>query len=203
MAKADTNSPSNSPLMSEDVRVLIAALAKAKRSFSATGLAGSNSHQKYRYAKLDGIFGAVENALLDNGIAIVQHACVREDSANAMKGEILFTRLIHWETGQWIEDQRWLESEKPGNQGKGSAQTYMRKYAVLALCTLCPEDDDGEEEQKYIESGVGTLQKALRSATNGKQIYDALLKRYNIKDLSQIPVTSIGEVMTFIEEHRK
>ena len=117
-------SKSNSPSMSEDIRAIAAALLLAKREFSATGLSGRNHNQKYDYAKIEDIYSAVEEALRKNNIAIWHFA--RPEGGV----EYLYTRLVHSPTGQYIEDCRILESDKPGNQSKGAADTYVKKRAV-------------------------------------------------------------------------
>ena len=70
---------------------------------------------------------------------------------------MLHTRLIHAPTGQFIQDTRPLKSEKPGNQAIGSANTYMRRYAVISLCALETADDDGEDERKYMRKETANL----------------------------------------------
>lgn len=135
----------NSTSMSEDVRALAQSFLKAKKKFRATGLTGKNNHQNYKYAKIEDIYDAVEDGLMEYDIVIWHYA--------SSDGIVVFlhTRLIHTLTNQYVEDCRIMESEKPGNQGKGIANTYMKKYAVLSLCAIATEDDDGEEEQRYIE----------------------------------------------------
>lgn len=138
-------SASNNKRMSDDIRALCKAFIEAKKLFTATGLDAENPHHKSKYAKLDAIYQAVEPGLLSNGIAIWHFRDIEEGR------EILYTRLTHELTGQYIEDKAFLESQKPGNQEKGSACTYMKKYAVLNLCAIHQgEDDDGQEEAKHI-----------------------------------------------------
>lgn len=217
---------SNSRSMSPDVRNLVTNLIKAKRSFSSTGLSGTNAHQKYKYATIDGIFGAVENSLCNNGIWISQYCdALKEVLPN--KIEVLVTRLIDSQTGQWIEDQRYLETEKTGNQAKGSAQTYMRKYAVLALCGLCPDDDDGFEEQQAIEKKkseysrrpmetkksidpelkvdteltdfqVNILKSLLQSLPNREEVRSELLTMYHLKSLADIKSSQFNEITNYL-----
>jgi ERF superfamily len=137
-------SRSNTTAMSDDIRALAQAFLLAKQEFLATGKSGKNT-QFGKYAKIEDIYHAVQDALGKNNIIIWHYA--RPESG----AEYLITRLVHVLTGQFLEDVRTLESEKPGNQAKGSANTYMKKYAVLSLCAIPTEDDDGEEERKYLD----------------------------------------------------
>ena len=198
---------SNTPAMSEDIRAIAAAFLLAKKEFSATGFGGTNAHQKYKYAKIEDIYHAVEDALSKNNI-IIWHF------ARPVEGiEYLYTRLIHAPTGQFIEDCRILESEKPGNQGKGAANTYMKKYALLSLCAIATEDDDGEEESRYITKmseeqnisieQVSLLQSHIKSARNASMLYNNILKFNKINDLSQLKVASFESVKSYIVNNRE
>lgn len=197
---------SNTPAMSEDIRALATAFLLAKKEFISTGLGGTNSHQKYKYAKIEDIYHAVEAGLSKNNIIIWHFARPFEGI------EYLYTRLIHTVTGQFIEDCRIIESEKQGNQGKGAANTYMRKYALLSLCAISTEDDDGAEEELYIARGhaqqisdeqVKSLQAAIKSCSNGKALYENILKFNKINDLSQLKVSSFESVKSYIVNNRE
>lgn len=123
--------------MSDDIKAYSSAMIKSRGEFKATGKDGSNEHQKYKYAKIDQIYDAVVPALTANGIMIDHFRF-----AISTNKELLVTRLTHAESGQFRQDSSWLEAEKPGNQARGSALTYMKKYAVLNLCGIAPEEDD-------------------------------------------------------------
>lgn len=188
--------------MSEKITDLAQAFLKAKKEFSATGFSGNNSHQKYKYAKISDIYAAVESALAKHDI-IIWHYCFIEDAK-----EVLATRLIHTLTGQYIMDTRFLETEKPGNQAKGAANTYMRKYAVLSLCAIATEDDDGQDEQSYISQKNNEptidpvqllqLQSLIKEFPNNKLLYNNILKFNGIRDLSSLPQKSFENVKNYI-----
>lgn len=149
MENKEIFSLSDSPSMSSDIRLIAQSLNKARSKFAPTGMSGYNAHQGWRYAKIDGIYDAVQSALGEQDIIIAHFVRPQENRI-----EYLFTRLIHTLSGQYIEDIRILESEKPGQQGKGAADTYTKKRALLALCAIGASDetdDDGAEEQKHIK----------------------------------------------------
>jgi hypothetical protein len=52
------------------------------------------------------------------------------------------TRLLH-ESGEWIEDSLSMPTGGNGAQGVGSALTYARRYSLMAVLGLAPDDDDG------------------------------------------------------------
>lgn len=195
-------SKSHSRLMSEDIRQIAQALGFAKREFRSTGKSARNDHQKYSYAKLDDIYGAVEEALDHNSIIIVHHS---EDHPDGK--ELLETRLIHWASGQFIADRRWMVSEKPGNQGKGAACTYMSKYAVLSLCAIAPEDDDGQGEQKHLAKEISgkslaKVQDAIRASASPAKTIKALLEDYKCTHLYELYESEVMMALKFIADFK-
>jgi ERF superfamily len=196
---------SNTPAMSEDIRALASAFLSAKKEFMATGLAGVNSHQRYQYAKIGDIYNAVEGALSKNNIMICHFARPHDSGI-----EYLYTRLIHAPTGQFIEDCRIIESEKPGNQGKGAANTYMRKYALLSLCAITTEDDDSNEEERHIsrdqllsEEQLKYLQTEIKTCANSAQLHRNILSFNKIQYLSQLKALSFESVKSYIANNKE
>lgn len=177
-------SVSNSVSMSEDIRLLAVSMLKAKSKFRSTGKSGKNTGQGWKYATLEDIIDAVEIALAENEILLTHFARPLAEGNQ----EYLFTRIIHAPSGQWIEDMRKLETEKPGNQAKGGATTYMRKYAILSLCGIPTEDDDGESEHKHIEEKSGGFKSreytmadiiTLLASASNRGLLEANLKKFN------------------------
>ena len=203
---------SNTPAMSDDIRALASAFLLAKQEFSATGKSGKNN-QFGKYAKIEDIYHAVEDALTKNSI-IIWHFARPDHRAGCDAQELLYTRLIHTPTGQFVEDCRVLESEKPGNQAKGSANTYMKKYAVLSLCAIPTEDDDGEAEEKYIEEKrseepfitqeqVNILSTELKACANAGTLFKNIQGYNDVKDLPELRASSFKKVREYIANNRK
>lgn len=205
--------PSGTNRMSEDIRQLAQAFLLAKREFVATGKSARNEHQKYSYAKIGDIYNAVEEALIKNNIWIVHSSEVRFESPTMPPVEILYTRLIHSLSGQFIEDARLIESEKPGNQAKGAANTYVKKFAVLSLCAISAEDDDAQEEERYIakkaseprinEIQIKVLQDEIKGAENKLILYNNILKFNRVKDLNELMASQFEQVKSYIIKHRE
>lgn len=160
----DNYTSSNCSSMSEDVRELMKSMLLAEASFNPIEQSAENAHQKYKYAKLLDISKSVKESLMKNNIKIAHFRTVVDDSKIQ-----LTTRFIHSLSGQWIQDVCIVESEKPGNQAKGAALTYMLKDALRVLCALpTQEDDDGEDEQKYIEAKPKGVPKPFVTSTSSK-----------------------------------
>lgn len=89
-----------------------------------------------KYASLDTIMAEVRPVLAEHGLAISQHPTVTEHGVPGLR-----TILLH-ESGDRLEDVMPLSVEKQGPQAQGSALTYARRYAVLAVLGLVADEDD-------------------------------------------------------------
>jgi hypothetical protein len=113
------------------------ALVKAKRSFAPAMKDKTNPAFRSKYADLGACIDAVEDALLANGIALIQQTF--EDAT----GVTVETVFLH-ESGQELRCGRLhVPAAKQDPQGYGSALTYARRYSLMAACGIAPEDDDG------------------------------------------------------------
>lgn len=118
------------------------ALAKAQGEFGRVEKNAKNPHLRNRYADLASVTAAVAPALAANGLGIVGGVeTVDGDPHRAT----LAVRLIH-ASGGWVEVTMpvvW-EHGKGVNvaQSFGGGLTYARRYAVMTLLGLAPEDED-------------------------------------------------------------
>lgn len=118
----------------------IKAIVKDKKATIPTKT-GGNGYQ-YAYADLATVLDAVEDAISEQGLAIVQTTQDR-----GREGTFLVTMLAH-ESDQWVAAEIRLKSADAGPQVYGSELSYLRRYAVLAALALAPEaDDDGKVAQ--------------------------------------------------------
>ena len=129
-------------LTSESITAIMPAFIKAQGNFAPALKKAENPHFKSKFVALDGVIDAVSDALRAEGIAIMQQTDVTENG-----GTILISRLIH-ESGEWIAGRYPVHPVKSDPQGEGSALTYARRYALMALVGIAPEDDDGNAATK-------------------------------------------------------
>lgn len=125
--------------MSPEIDKLVPALHKAKAEFGAVTKDSFNPHFKSKYADLGGVLEAVEPALHKHDLVIVQPTLTTDDGKHRVQ-----TILFHT-SGQWMASEWELHPVKSDPQGEGSALTYGRRYGVMALLGLAPEDDDGND----------------------------------------------------------
>ena len=81
--------------------------------------------------------------------------------------------------------------EKPGHQGRGIAQTYSRKYAVLCLCALATTDDDAQAEEKFIEQQNAEQEKKLTQNITAEEAEE--IKSYCENELYKLTEQKICE----------
>ena len=115
----------------------IKALVKAQKEMGAVIKNTTNPHLKSKYADLGAVLDACQSALHGNGFAIMQ------PSGKDEFGQFVDTILAH-ESGEKLSSRVYLVIGKQDMQGVGSAITYARRYGLLGMTGLAPEDDDGE-----------------------------------------------------------
>ena len=136
---------------SPTIGALAAAMAKAQCAYGKALKASANPFFKSKYADLASCYDACREALAVNGLAVVQTTEVTPT------GVLLVSVLIH-SSGEWMSGQYPIRPMKEDPQGYGSAITYARRYALMALAGLAAEDDDGEEAS-------GRAAKPVKAAT--------------------------------------
>lgn len=122
---------------SEHLDALAAALTKAQADMPGAVKDSENPHFRSRYADLGSVWDAARGPLTRNGLSVVQLPGYVDGVAT------LDTMLLHT-SGQWIRATAGAPLAKQDAQSVGSALTYLRRYALAAMASVCPEDDDGE-----------------------------------------------------------
>jgi hypothetical protein len=99
-----------------------------------------NQGHNYKYADLKTLFDACKEALHNHHFAVLQ------TNGHDQFGQYVMTSLIHV-SGEKFQSVVYLDftnSRLNGMQGLGSAITYARRYGLMGLCAVAPEDDDGK-----------------------------------------------------------
>lgn len=131
---------------------LLTALVKAKPVFTAIPKDKTNPHYKSKYASLDGVLAAVEPALHQNGLVIVQ----------TVEESHLVTRLYHT-SGQSLESKLPIPVGISDPQKLGSAITYYRRYAVCSLLSVTADEDDDGNNAKLTKPAVNQASEKIES----------------------------------------
>lgn len=124
-------------LMSPTTSEITKALVSAAENFRPAVKDSENPHFRSKFVSLAGVNDAVDAALLANGLFLSQQTDVI-DGAN-----VIVSLLLHT-SGEWLRGIYKLTPVKQNDpQAEGSAMTYGRRYAKMALLGVAPEDDDG------------------------------------------------------------
>lgn len=118
------------------------ALATAQANMTKALKQSNNPHFRSRYADLGNVMDACLPALNAAGIALIQPT--GEDET----GRFVETIFIHGESGEQLSCRVPLIVAKNDMQGFGSAVTYARRYGLMTMAGIAPEDDDGNAASK-------------------------------------------------------
>lgn len=157
---------------SETINEIAAALAKAQGAIEGAVKGKENPHFRSKYADLGAVWDACREQLAKNAIGVVQS--VTHTAVDAPEGALrsfMLTRLVHG-SGQWIEDGGVpLLLSKNDMQGLGSALTYSRRYGLMAMVGIAPEDDDGNAA---VQSNGRTVEATPSKPTGFDKFMDSL-----------------------------
>ena len=135
---------------SRELGELFKAKAAAQPSIENATKDAANPAFRSKYATLGSVLEACLDALSKAGISVWQFPFNGE---NDMIG---VSTLLGHVSGQWIETSLTVRPAKFDAQGVGSVITYLRRYALMAVAGMAPEDDDGNASVARPEATVGS-----------------------------------------------
>jgi len=121
---------------------LYAAMSAAQAEMGRALKDTNNPHFKSKYADLASVCDACMPALSKHGIAVLQ-PCFDDETGRYVK-----TIFVHGQSGETAECRVPLIVQKNDMQGYGSAVTYARRYGLMGMAGIAPEDDDGNAAAK-------------------------------------------------------
>jgi hypothetical protein len=131
--EAEIERPAGSALMA----ALLAVQAQAPKL--VRDATGQIQNRSYRYVTLDALLDVVLPILLEHELVWVTLPTRDDHGQPALR-----YRLTHTPSGDALEDTMPLMCATSDPQGQGSAITYARRYALMAVLNLAPDgDDDG------------------------------------------------------------
>jgi hypothetical protein len=129
---------------SESIKEISKALQQFAMLVGTVKKDADNPFFKSKYATLS-------NLLQEIGVPLQESNLVVTQFPDGMNG--LTTRLIHADSGEWMESTHEVNLSKNDPQSSGSAITYMRRYAIQSiLCINIEDDDDGNAASKPTKS---------------------------------------------------
>jgi hypothetical protein len=149
------------------LRNLNKSLGEAQAEYLPSEKGERNDYNNYSYASLLDIISAVRPSLTKYHLTVSQFPVT--DLEN--KTVSLYTRLVHWDSGEWIQNLLELPAEmalgkdgalKFNQQTVGGTQTYAMKYAYKAIVGI----PDSEET---IDAGEGEGDLPRRQKQQGQK----------------------------------
>jgi hypothetical protein len=122
---------------SQTIDKLAAALAKAQAEIEGAEKDRANPAFRARYATLAAVWEAWQAVGPKNGLAVSQWP------GEFIEGKLTMVSMLSHSSGEWMRQTLTMPVAKADPQGYGSATTYARRYALMALAGIAPEDDDG------------------------------------------------------------
>jgi hypothetical protein len=117
---------------------LCAALSRAQAKIEGAKKDSNNPHFKNAYADLASVWDAIREPLTSEGLSVIQLV------TDTVEGAVGLTTVLMHSSGQSVQSTFSMPVSQKGNpQAVGSAITYARRYALMAIAGVAPEDDDG------------------------------------------------------------
>ena len=154
---------------SETITQIATALAKAQSQIQqpAKGESVNTGKYRYTYADLASVWEALRVPLTSNGLSVVQ-------SPSSDGNTVIVETVLCHESGEWLSNELMMTVGRTDPQGIGSAITYARRYSLMALCGVAPDDDDGKAA---MPDATAVVQQAMTRATTPRQDIMPVLNR--------------------------
>ncbi len=165
---------------SEQVALLMTALAKAQAQMGNPAFDAVNPHYRTPYASLAAVRDAITPALTAHGLALTQLLA-------SEPGQVVCTTVLWHSSGQYLSATLRLPVGKPDAQGYGGAITYARRYSLMGFCNVAgDEDEDGERDV-----GRAAATKSQAGSNGTAPDWDALKTKITalLRDLGLTPKT--------------
>jgi len=167
---------------SESIAQLAKALSIAQYEMEGAKKASVNPHLKTKYADISSVWEAARKPLFDNGLSVVQTTLPSQDGAHVE------TTLLH-ASGEYVSGELFIPAQKKDAHGFGSALTYARRYALMAMLGIAPEDDDGSAA---VQPAKEQKEQPKKQYADVSPLYDQLKSCKDLQDLARVSI-AIGK----------
>lgn len=170
---------------------LTEAIFKVQSAVSKVHRDGENPHTKSKYPTLESVLDVLNGPLSDASLVVTQYSAYRE------YGWVLVTQVALREGSPAFSFDTpllGLDDSRNKMQALGSAETYARRYALLAFFKLAPTDDDAENSAGLV---VVQEKKSMESKNRSKLDLKIADGTYKGKRISEIPS---DELLAYIKK---
>lgn len=185
-------------IQSDGLKNITTALNKAQGIMQPAKKTQINPFFKSRYAGLEDVIKAVNEAFTPCGLSFTQSTLPGEN------GAILIVTTIFHTSGEWVRGYLPIKPTKQDPQALGSAITYGKRYGLQALSGQPSEDDDGntasaKDPENPEKKKTDNLRATLIGMMNEKELVDnekrqlikfyCVSKKYNFEQLDKMNAT--------------
>ena len=155
------------PISSETIGLISEALAKAQGSIQNAVKDSNNPFFKSKYADLASVTEVCKEPLSKNCLSF-SSSVVHQDGKATLIGTISHV------SGEWFRTYIPLILEKMDMQKLGAAITYARRFAMMSLCNVSTDDDDGESIVNRSPKAESTQKHDMISEDQSKWLKDLM-----------------------------
>lgn len=176
---------------------LLEAFVKARSTMVKPQKNRANEHLKSKYADLNAVNDAMGPAMSTNNLLMI---CNPTHEAGQAKDVMLISvTLIHVPSGQSMSDVIQIPLGKADPQGAGSAISYGRRYAKLAIFDLNAADDDGQRGAERTVEEYMTMIDRCESTEKLTAIWSEVSKNPAMKKALADQVRDVGAALKIRE----
>jgi hypothetical protein len=118
-----------------------------------------NPFLKNNYADINAVLSSCKEILLNNGVMLIQGS--RPSALNPQWIEV-YTKLIHGESGETLEETVVMQPKENSPQGSAGLLTYGRRYSLFAALGLAAVDDDDDGNVASVVTGTAAFARPVK-----------------------------------------
>ena len=112
--------------------------------------------------------------------------------------------ILSHSSGEYLEDTFAVRLQKNDPQSIGSAITYFRRYALMAVLGIAPEDDDGASVMPYPKPPVPVKPgQPMAPIDNPGEFVIAYGKKYVGKKIKEVPRHQLASYIEWVKNDPK
>lgn len=127
---------------SDNITGIMKALIQVQGQMPAFSKDATNPFHRNKYLTLHELMQGLRPLLTKHGLVLSQGSRDSQIMDDGSICIIIFSRIWHVQTGEWIESELVMPLAQSSAQGAGSASTYGRRYTLSALLGIVADDDD-------------------------------------------------------------
>lgn len=180
---------------SENVDNITSAILAVAKEIKPLVKDADNPFFQSKYADVNQTIDNLRDVLLQHGLWFMQFPTSTENSAGVL------TRVIH-ESGEFIEHDFVLPLAKRDPQAAGSALTYARRYALVAIFGLRAVDDDAQSAMPVLcsDEDQAIINKLIKDT---KLKPSKFLERFDVPAIANLNSAQSMEAIHLLQERQR